>query len=260
VIDELVKAVKAQLKNEQATAVPVPNAAAPPPRQEPRDDDVGVLGDPDRRFYGVVVGRVINPLDPQCLGRVQVQLPFIDSLDLSPWARVCQAMSGPLSGNYFIPNIGENVLVAFENGDVNVPYILGSLANMIYRPPMPSPLPQVRTIRTMLGNQIVFEDIPPALTLQSGAPPGLEPTPSIPGAPPNTVKLSVTGIDVSSYLRVTIAVGPTNQVIVTPAGVVLQAGPSSISVTPAGIVMQGPTIAIHGQAVVVRGDATVQIN
>ena len=38
-----------------------------------------------RKFYGVTVGRVINPLDPLTLGRVQVQLPMIDDVELSPW-------------------------------------------------------------------------------------------------------------------------------------------------------------------------------
>ena len=36
------------------------------------------------RFYGVVTGTVINALDPMALGRVQVRLPFIDDLELSP--------------------------------------------------------------------------------------------------------------------------------------------------------------------------------
>lgn len=254
-IDDLIKGIKASLKNDPS----VPQASRDPASESPREDDISVLGDPDKRFYGVVVGRVINPLDPQCLGRVQVQVPFIDSLDLSPWARVAQAMAGPLHGNYFVPNMGENVLVAFENGDVNVPYILGSLANMISRPPLPSPLPQVRTIRTLLGNQIVFEDVPPALTLQSGAPPGLEPTPSVPGAPPNTLRLSVTGVDISSYAMITLEVG-LNTINISPAGINLQAGASSINLTPASITLNAPLVSIHGQAVVVKGDATVQIN
>ena len=92
-----------------------------------------------KKYYGVTVGRVINPLDPLSLSRLQVQLPFIDSLDLAPWARVCTPMAGMLSGEYYIPNVGDEVLVAFEHGDVNAPYILGSLWNAIERPPLLSP-------------------------------------------------------------------------------------------------------------------------
>lgn len=93
------------------------------------------------RIYGVVVGRVINMLDPNALGRLQVQLPFIDALDLSPWARVASPMAGLFHGTYFIPNLGDEVLVAFEHGDINAPYIIGSLWNAVARPPLSSPVP-----------------------------------------------------------------------------------------------------------------------
>ncbi|MFO7680577.1 MAG: phage baseplate assembly protein V, partial [Chloroflexota bacterium] len=51
------------------------------------------IEDIQQKFDGVMVGRVINNLDPMALGRVQVQLPSIDSLDLSPWARVAVLMA-----------------------------------------------------------------------------------------------------------------------------------------------------------------------
>ena len=119
-----------------------------------------------KKFYGVCTGRVINPLDPLLLGRVQVQLPFIDSLDLSPWARVAVPMAGPLHGTYMIPNLGDEVLVAFEQGDVNAPYIIGSLWSAMAPPPLPSPVPQIRMIKTLVGNQIIFTEVPPSITIQ----------------------------------------------------------------------------------------------
>jgi len=72
------------------------------------------IEDAKRKMYGVQVGRVINLLDPLTLGRVQVQLPSIDALDLAPWARVAMPMASILCGFYFIPQIGDQVLVAFE--------------------------------------------------------------------------------------------------------------------------------------------------
>ena len=80
----------------------------------------------------------------------------LDSLDLSPWARIALPMAGVLHGMYFIPNINDEVLVAFEHGDVNAPYIIGSLWNAMAPPPLQSPVPQIRAIRTLAGNQIVF--------------------------------------------------------------------------------------------------------
>ena len=62
-----------------------------------------------KKIYGVATGKVINLADPLFLGRVQVQLPFIDDLDLSPWARVAVASAGIASGTYFIPSVGDEI-------------------------------------------------------------------------------------------------------------------------------------------------------
>src|SRR5215210_8236632 len=126
-------------------------------------DLVDTLTSKRDKLFGVMVGKVINLLDPLALGRVQVQLPSIDSLDLSPWARVAVPMAGIAHGFYFIPNLNDEVLVAFEHGDVNAPYILGSLWNAMAPPPLPSPLPQIRMIRTLEGNMIQFNEETPSI-------------------------------------------------------------------------------------------------
>lgn len=100
----------------------------------------------DPKIYGVVVGRVINLLDPLMLGRVQVEIPAIDALDLSPWARVATPAASLASGFYWIPSLEDEVLVAFEQGDINAPYVIGCLWSAIMVPPLPSPLPQIRMI------------------------------------------------------------------------------------------------------------------
>ena len=56
-----------------------------------------MLGE-SHKVHGVVVGTVIDVLDPLMLGRVQVQLPSLDSADLSPWARVATPMAGAALG------------------------------------------------------------------------------------------------------------------------------------------------------------------
>ena len=185
-----------------------------------------------KKYYGVTVGRVINMLDPLAIGRLQVQLPFVDSLDLAPWARVATPMAGMLAGEYFIPNIGDEVLIAFEHGDVNVPYIIGSLWNAIQRPPLPSPLPQIRTIRTPLGNQIVFTEVPPTLTIQNGpTSPVPIPSPPIPTGPYQTIMLGPQGIVVSA-LSVTVMATAQMQIVV--GGNVISITPDGIKITSAG--------------------------
>jgi phage baseplate assembly protein gpV len=178
-----------------------------------------------RKFYGVTVGKVINVLDPMALGRVQVQLPFIDSLDLSPWARVAVLMAGMAHGTYFIPNPGDEVLVAFEHGDVSAPYIIGSLWNAAAPPPMPSPVAQVRMIRTLAGNQIMFSETPPTITI-------LTPT-------GQTITLSAAGIQIQSGA---------NLINMTPDGVTVTGSPN-LNLTATGTInINAPNVSINGTA------------
>ena len=211
-----------------------------------------------KKYYGVTVGRVINLLDPMTLGRVQVQLPFIDSLDLSPWARIAVPMAGQFHGFYFIPNIGDEVLVAFEQGDVNVPYIIGSLWNAAAPPPLPSPLPQIRAIRTLTGNQIVFTEAPPSITVQTApTAPAALPTPPSPTGPHQTVSLNPAGIQLMTPVGVQIVVGA-NTITVTPGAILISA--PSVNIAASGTLsLTGATVNISGGAVNING-ALVKIN
>ena len=190
-----------------------------------------LVGKEQSKIFGVTTGIVINNLDPMGLGRLQVRLPFIDSLDISPWARVAVPMAGPFHGTYFIPNIADEVLVAFEHGDVNAPYIIGSLWNAVARPPLVTPNEQKRAIRTLAGNQIVIEEIPPAITIQTPpTAPIVMPMPSSPVGPHQTIRLSPEGIEVTSPLKITLQVGPTSLTL-TPVEIILQTAGSSMVVS-----------------------------
>jgi len=195
--------------------------------------------DVKRKFYGVTVGRVINPLDPLTLGRVQVQLPQFDDVELSPWARVVTPMAGIMHGHYFIPNVGDQVLVAFENGELSAPYILGSLWSAMAPPPLPSPVPQIRTIRTLVGNQLVFTEAPPTVTIQSGpTPPAVIPAPPTPAGPP-TVILSPAGIQILFGLNV---------INMTPDGITITGTPNLNLVATGVMTLTAPNITINGAA------------
>lgn len=191
------------------------------------------------KYYGVTVGRVINVLDPMALGRVQVQLPFIDSLDLSPWARVAVPMAGLAHGDYFIPDIGTEVLVAFEHGDTSAPYVIGSLWNATAPPPLPSPVPQIRATRTLAGNQIVFSEVPPTITIQSGpTPPAVIPAPPTPAGPP-TIIMSPTGIQILFGLNV---------INMTADGITITGTPNLNLTATGSINITAPNVNINGAA------------
>jgi len=191
--------------------------------------------DKEQRFYGVTVGQVINLADPMFMGRVQVRMPSLDSLDPIAWARVATPMAGATSGVYLIPNVGDEVLLAFEHGDVNAPYIIGSLWNASSPPPLPNPMPQIRAIRTLAGNQIVFTEAPTTVTIQTGpTPPVSMPAPPSPTGPHTTVMLSPTGVQIASPAGAKILSGST-VVDISPTSVVITSGTNAISMTPEGI-------------------------
>jgi hypothetical protein len=224
----------------------------------PGDTDSSAGADP--KIYGVVVGRVINVADPLMLGRVQVQIPDIDALDLSAWARVAVPGASLAAGIYWIPNVEDEVLVAFEQGDIHAPYIIGCLWSAIMIPPMPSPLFQTRAIRTLVGNQIVFEEVPPSVTIQTGpTPPVVLPAPPSPVGPYQTIHLSPLGIELTSPGIIKLQSG-TNSIIVSPAGIILQAGGSTINITPGNIAITGGQISVTGGSNVTILGGTVTIN
>ncbi len=81
------------------------------------------------RFYGVVLGIVTNNQDPQNMHRVKVRFPWLADDVESHWARVATPMAGNDRGVYFLPEVDDEVLVAFEHGRVDHPYVLGSVWN-----------------------------------------------------------------------------------------------------------------------------------
>jgi uncharacterized protein involved in type VI secretion and phage assembly len=91
--------------------------------------------DASDRWYGVVPAIVVKNDDPNQLGRVQIRLPHMSDDTTGPWARVAVLMGGNDRGTFFLPERGDEVLVAFENGDPSKPYILGGLWNSADTPP-----------------------------------------------------------------------------------------------------------------------------
>ena len=78
---------------------------------------------------GVVVGVVSDANDPQHAGRVRLTFPWLSADYVSDWARTVQPGAGKDRGWAVLPEVGDEVLVAFEQGDVSRPMVLGGLYN-----------------------------------------------------------------------------------------------------------------------------------
>jgi phage protein D len=76
---------------------------------------------------GVVIGIVTNNKDPEGLGRIKVRFPTLSDDDESWWARVAAIGAGGTRGLNVLVEVNDEVLVAFEHGDVRRPIVLGGL-------------------------------------------------------------------------------------------------------------------------------------
>ena len=82
-----------------------------------------------RRFPGVVTGIVKSLDDPEKQGRIELHFPWLADGPRSSWAPVASPLAGKERGQFFMPEIDDEVLVAFEHGDFAHPFILGFLWN-----------------------------------------------------------------------------------------------------------------------------------
>lgn len=122
-----------------------------------------ILSDPpdesDQGLRGVRVGVVTDNEDAEGMARVKLRYPWRDADDESYWARIAAPMAGADRGTYFLPEVGDEVLVAFENGDIHHPYVLGALWNGQEKPPESNDgNNDVRTIRSRSGHELSFDD------------------------------------------------------------------------------------------------------
>ncbi|MBN1641146.1 MAG: VgrG-related protein [Anaerolineae bacterium] len=112
---------------------------------------------------GVVTALVTNLNDPDDLGRVKVKYAWLGEIE-SDWVRISSPMAGSGRGLMYLPEINDEVLVAFEHGDVNRPYIVGALWSSQDAPPLPNSKAtsggkvNVRTIVTRSGHTVILDD------------------------------------------------------------------------------------------------------
>lgn len=169
-----------------------------------------------RRFNGFFPAVVIDNVDPNNSGRVKVRIPRVGASGqqgYETWARIATLMAGNDRGTWFIPDVNDEVLVAFIEGTVRQSYVIGGL----WSKKTSSPPEKMDTnnnkklLRSRNGVKITLDDQSgqesfivetpggQKITLQDG-PGSLEITDSN----GNSVKLETTGISVNASTKVTI--------------------------------------------------------
>lgn len=111
-------------------------------------------------IQGLVIGTVLNATDPEKQGRVQVQYPWLDDVLQSDWASMVAPFAGDDRGVYWMPEVGDEVLVGFLHGAFRQAFVLGAMWNGVSG--APSPDPRQRMLRSKNGHTIRFVDSTPA--------------------------------------------------------------------------------------------------
>lgn len=169
------------------------------------------------RWYGVYPALVTDIKDPDGQGRVRIRLPWVaddDGGQYGGWARLAVPMAGANRGTWLIPDVDDEVLVAFEAGDPRRPYVVGALWNGSDTPPESmdgSGQNNKKVLRSRNGVKVTLDDTQGAETLLLETPGGQKVTlkdgpgsVAIEDANGNSVKLESAGITVTASAKVTI--------------------------------------------------------
>src|SRR5687768_6151379 len=103
---------------------------------------------------------VTHNKDPKKCGRVKMTYPWRENSPESAWARIATLPRGKDRGTVWLPEVGDEVLVAFEKGDIDHPYVLGGLWNGVDVPPEKNEdgNNDTKMIKTRCGHQVKFFD------------------------------------------------------------------------------------------------------
>lgn len=197
---------------------------------------------PSPRLTGVYPAIVTDVEDPEGLGRVLLSLPWLSETFVTPWARVVQAGAGPLTGAQILPEPLDEVLVAFENGQLDSPYVLGGLYNEERRGAIgATQLVQGVTVKraftSRAGHQIIFDD-----------------SPETPGLVLNTTFGASCMIRMSPETGITIATVEGQPVTIESASEVTVAAEAAVIINAAEITINGEG------AVAINAEGAVEVN
>jgi uncharacterized protein involved in type VI secretion and phage assembly len=189
-------------------------------------------------FHGAHLAEVVDLDDPATLARVQVRLYSVDGVeghDAPIWARVAVPFAGNNRGTFFIPDVGDEVMVVFVNGDPRHPVVVGGLWNGSDTAPesISGGRNLKKVIRSKNGVKITLEDQDGQEKFIAETPGGQKVTlKDGPGAVTiedsngNSIKLETAGITITASAKVTINA---SQVAVSAGLVTVDAGMSRFS-------------------------------
>jgi uncharacterized protein involved in type VI secretion and phage assembly len=165
-------------------------------------------------YFGVYPAIVTDLVDDRSLGRVQVRFPWLGEAgdaDVRAWATLCSPYADDRQGLLALPEVGSQVVVAFEGGNLRRPYVIGSTWNGEETlPHPPEAANDVRLFRSRRDSRLEFDDGPSPsvrLTMEAGHSVVLDEaaqTVTITHSTGAVVRLTTTAIDLQANVAVNV--------------------------------------------------------
>lgn len=185
----------------------------------------------DGRWYGVYSAVVVSLADPLEQARVKVMLPWSpdpENVAWEGWARLATLMGGDNRGSYFVPDVGDEVLVAFLGGDPSHPLVVGGLWNGTQAPPvgMQPDRNDIKQLCSRTGVKITLDDAVGRQRLELETPAGAR------------VELD------DGQARLTVTDGKGNSVVLSPSGIEITAA-AQVKVQAATVDVTAATVNVN---------------
>ncbi|MDY4552762.1 MAG: phage baseplate assembly protein V [Parabacteroides sp.] len=221
---------------------------------------------------------VVSTDDPLRMGRIRIKYLWqtnaqtetdgeYDMTDASPWIRMSTPMASEESGFFFLPSKGDEVLISFENGNVERPYMTGALHN---KRTMPYNGSANRTITSLNGHQIAFRDGSPTglvggsglkiLSTFSDMIPSLAKALNVPGGDARIMAGGITITDPLHFYTITTSTENRSVSISSPLGMVSLSAFTGIKISaPNGdIILKGKNITLDaGNKVTIKSGSNI---
>lgn len=222
------------------------------------DETRGVALEAQSRFYGKYRGFVVDNADPDGLARLKVTVPSALGAAETGWALPCLPFGGLADqGIFMVPEIGAQVWVEFEEGNLSYPIWTGTFWQQSGDPPAEAtgaPEPSARLIKTPSGHLLSFEDKSgeESLTLRhaSEAELTIDPAGTVALTDANGARLIMD----AEAGEVTIEDANGNQMVMSSSGTTVEdANGNKVEMAASGVTVKGAQVVVEGQTVAIGG-------
>ena len=211
---------------------------------------------------GLVIGTVVDNVDPMELGQVKVMFPWLAPDYISAWCRVMQIGASKAGGGFlWVPEIDDEVLIGFDRGSIDHPFVIGNLYNGVASPLPPPEIAGVvpnRRIASRMAHTIQWNDGPEAMGISIMTAPAESPPTSV-VLDAEEIKITINSlgqVEITGALGVSISADGGPLSLNAPTISIGSEETASVSVAGASVSVGGPTT----ESVAVGSPSTAEVS